>query len=104
MSGDTLIPPEQPPLRRIDGLDTLRSNLISRLEYEFDIPADFPVNRLGDYDILGRISLDNGTLVRTSLPLASLYCLQQCRNIFYITVTNTTSSSAPDRQPTRKSG
>jgi hypothetical protein len=70
-SGDTLIPPEEPPLRRIDGIDTLRANQISRLEYEFDIPTDFPETRLGIIDIIARISLDNGTLVRTSLPLAT---------------------------------
>jgi hypothetical protein len=54
----------QPVITRIDTLQTLSLIPDNQLNFEFDVPADFP---LGIVEVWGQISLDSAALVKESI-------------------------------------
>jgi hypothetical protein len=56
--------PTPPTLTRTDALDTLEQIGDNRLYFTFDVPAGYPVDTIF---VNGQISLDGGTIVKTSL-------------------------------------
>ncbi|MGD9486645.1 MAG: hypothetical protein AB7W47_01360 [Calditrichaceae bacterium] len=67
-------------LNRTDTLTVLKTSSNNRLQFVFDLPDPFP---LGQTNIFGQISLDNGNLVKESATFEDMIVLSKA-NISYV--------------------
>jgi len=86
--------PTPPTLTRTDALDTLEQIGDNRLYFTFDVPAGYPVDTIY---VNGQISLDGGTIVKTSLTPIDYFVVSTGAKLEYI-ANSVTVNNIPNPQ------